>query len=41
MDIFVAVNLDLRYILELMKFNFEETFCSCCIKKEKEKEKDE
>ena len=37
LDIFVAVNLDIKYNYALMKYNFEEVFCSCLFKKEKDK----
>lgn len=39
-DIFVAVNLDIQYIYALVKFNFEEIFCSCLFKAEQKDKED-
>jgi hypothetical protein len=38
LDIFVAVNLDFIYIYNLLRYNFEDAFCECLLKKEKEKD---
>ena len=38
LDIFVAVNLDFIYIYNLLRYNFEDAFCECILKKDKEKD---